>query len=411
MALAPPDRDQPRDHRDQEDLPRQRLEHRQRLRQPDCRRDVAEAERRQRDEAEVDELRLAAAASGCTKNGPSHLVDGQVHEREQQTEQEVDADRSEDGLVGDRAFMCRMRLSVIGSVAVTSSADRQQVGQPDQVCGVRRTAPRARAPRRRRSRSRCAALTRCPVVGSLIATTSATAASSVLPHGAPAQVVDELEQQEVRDQQHEQAGVAVDEADEVVPRRLAHASAAGALHRAHTRTQTGGHRLGFRAMHPRLAEARRELPRAIRIAVAAGLAWWIARLLGADRPGLRGARAAGGDPRRAVRGALALARAHARRDRRRAARHRRRRAVRGLDLRRSCSCSSSGSLIGLVLRTGPELNTQIAISALLLVVATSDADTLRARAHLGDGARLGHDARRGGVRAAARIRCARRSAG
>ena len=59
-----------------------------------------------------------------------------------------------------------------------------------------------------------------------------------------------------------------------------------ALHRARTlgRADRRAHVLGFRAMHARLAEARRELPRAIRIAVAAGLAWWIARMLGADRP-------------------------------------------------------------------------------------------------------------------------------
>ena len=37
-------------------------------------------------------------------------------------------------------------------------------------------------------------------------------------------------------------------------------------------------------MHARLAVARKELPRAVRIAVAATLAWWLARLLGADRP-------------------------------------------------------------------------------------------------------------------------------
>jgi hypothetical protein len=37
-------------------------------------------------------------------------------------------------------------------------------------------------------------------------------------------------------------------------------------------------------MHARLAVARRELPRAVRIAIAATLAWWVARLLGADRP-------------------------------------------------------------------------------------------------------------------------------
>lgn len=37
-------------------------------------------------------------------------------------------------------------------------------------------------------------------------------------------------------------------------------------------------------MHARLAVARRELPRAVRIAIAAALSWWVARLLGADRP-------------------------------------------------------------------------------------------------------------------------------
>ncbi len=127
-------------------------------------------------------------------------------------------------------------------------------------------------------------------------------------------------------------------------------------------------------MHPRLAEARRELPRAIRIAVAAGLAWWLARLLGADRPvfaALVPLVAIRDEPYAAL--SLSLARmlgvivgvllgiAVV--------------ALFGVSTSAIAFLLVAGLLIGLVLRTGPELNTQIAISALLLVVATSDADT------------------------------------
>jgi hypothetical protein len=50
-----------------------------------------------------------------------------------------------------------------------------------------------------------------------------SASSAVRPCGRPTAG-------EVRDQQHEQAGVAVEEADEIVPRRLAHALPARSLH-------------------------------------------------------------------------------------------------------------------------------------------------------------------------------------
>ena len=59
LALADPERHY-RDQRDEEDLAGQRLQHREYLRQPDRRREIAEPERRQRDEAEVHELRLRA---------------------------------------------------------------------------------------------------------------------------------------------------------------------------------------------------------------------------------------------------------------------------------------------------------------------------------------------------------------
>ena len=128
-------------------------------------------------------------------------------------------------------------------------------------------------------------------------------------------------------------------------------------------------------MHARLAVARKELPRAVRIAVAATLAWWIAGLLGADRPVFAAivpmvairddAHAAFSLSLGRMLGVMAG----------RGARHRRRRAWPASRPRRSSCCSSSALAIGLFLRTGPELNTQIAISALLVLVVTEDADT------------------------------------
>ena len=61
-ALPHPQRDEPGDQRDEEDLAEQRLEHGQRLREPDRGREVAEAERGQRDEAEVEVLGLLVRA-------------------------------------------------------------------------------------------------------------------------------------------------------------------------------------------------------------------------------------------------------------------------------------------------------------------------------------------------------------
>jgi uncharacterized membrane protein YgaE (UPF0421/DUF939 family) len=126
-------------------------------------------------------------------------------------------------------------------------------------------------------------------------------------------------------------------------------------------------------MQARLAVARRELPRAVRIAVAATLAWQIARLLGADRPVF-----AVIVPMVAIRddahaalslslgrmlgviagvllgiGVVALA---------------------GVSTAAIVLLLVIGLAVGLVLRTGPELNTQIAISALLVVIVTKNAD-------------------------------------
>jgi uncharacterized membrane protein YgaE (UPF0421/DUF939 family) len=127
-------------------------------------------------------------------------------------------------------------------------------------------------------------------------------------------------------------------------------------------------------MRARFQAARDELPRAVRIAVAAGLAWWIARLLGADRPvfaALVPLIAIRDEPYAAL--SLSLGRmlgvvagvilgiAVV--------------ALVGVSTAAIALLLAVGLAIGLLLRTGPELNTQIAISALLLVVATRDANS------------------------------------
>ena len=154
-------------------------------------------------------------------------------------------------------------------------------------------------------------------------------------------------------------------------------------------------------MHARLAVARNELPRALRIAIAAGLSWWIARLLGADRPvfavivpmvairddtyaalSLSLGRMLG------VMAGVVLGIAVV--------------AVAGVSTSAVVLLLVVGLALGLFLRTGPELNTQIAISALLVLIVTKNANSYARRPHLGDGRRLGRVARGRGVRAAAR---------
>ena len=127
-------------------------------------------------------------------------------------------------------------------------------------------------------------------------------------------------------------------------------------------------------MHARVAVARKELPRAVRIFVAAGLSWWIARELGADRPVF-----AVIVPMVAIRDdtQAALSLSLGRMLGVMAG------VVVGIGVVGVLGVSTSAILVllviglaaGLFLRTGPELNTQIAISALLVLVVTQDADT------------------------------------
>jgi uncharacterized membrane protein YccC len=126
-------------------------------------------------------------------------------------------------------------------------------------------------------------------------------------------------------------------------------------------------------MRARLAVARKELPRAVRIAVAATLAWWIARQLGADRPvfavivplvAIRDDTHAAlslslGRMLGVIAGVLLGIGVV---------------AVAGVSTAAIALLLVIGLAAGLFLRTGPELNTQIAISALLVVIVTKNAD-------------------------------------
>jgi uncharacterized membrane protein YgaE (UPF0421/DUF939 family) len=127
-------------------------------------------------------------------------------------------------------------------------------------------------------------------------------------------------------------------------------------------------------MHARLAVARRELPRAVRIAVAATLAWWISRQLGAERPvfavivpmvairdDAHAALALSLGRMLGVMAGVVLGIGVV--------------AVAGVSTTAIVLLLVAGLAAGLFLRTGPELNTQIAISALLVLVVTRNADS------------------------------------
>jgi uncharacterized membrane protein YgaE (UPF0421/DUF939 family) len=127
-------------------------------------------------------------------------------------------------------------------------------------------------------------------------------------------------------------------------------------------------------MHARIAVARRELPRAVRIAVAATLAWWISRLLGAERPvfavivpmvairdDTHAALALSLGRMLGVMAGVVLGIGVV--------------AVAGVSTTSIVLLLVAGLAVGLFLRTGPELNTQIAISALLVLVVTTNADS------------------------------------
>ena len=154
-------------------------------------------------------------------------------------------------------------------------------------------------------------------------------------------------------------------------------------------------------MHARLAAARNELPRAVRIAVAAVLAWWIARLLGADRPvfavivpmvairdDTHAALSLSLGRMLGVMAGVVLGIGVV--------------AVAGVSTTAIVLLLVAGLAIGLFLRTGPELNTQIAISALLVLIVTEDADSYAVERIWETGVGSVVALARRGVRAAAR---------
>src|SRR5215213_6314106 len=84
LALPHPQRDQAGHECDEEHLADQRLERDERLREADGGREIAEAERRQRDEAEVDVFRLLVRPRLHEERLITELAQREVHEREEQ---------------------------------------------------------------------------------------------------------------------------------------------------------------------------------------------------------------------------------------------------------------------------------------------------------------------------------------
>jgi hypothetical protein len=107
-----------------------------------------------------------------------------------------------------------MRLRVIGSVAVTRSATGRRYVRPTIRVELMTRTRGARATQTP-IRSQWLLWTWWPASGSLIATTSAAAEEQSAADRAPAGVVHELEQEEVREQQHEQRRVAVEDPDDL----------------------------------------------------------------------------------------------------------------------------------------------------------------------------------------------------
>ena len=141
------------------------------------------------------------------------LVHRQVHEREQQAEQHVRAERAEHRLVGDLP-LAQDAAERDGQRGRHEQRDRQQIGQADQR-GAADEQDDRREHRARPDQHPVAAGDLVPGLGIADRDEQRRGSEQRATGRAPARIVDDLEQQEVREQQRQQARVAVDEADDV----------------------------------------------------------------------------------------------------------------------------------------------------------------------------------------------------
>src|SRR3954452_1385609 len=199
--VAHPERPEACDQRDEEDLADQRLEDGEGLRQPGGRRQVAEPECRDHDEAEIDEVRLVVRALLRKERTLGEGCHGDEDEGEEQRDEDEDADRAENRLETDvtmvqdarerhrqrrrheerRGQQVRQteeplrRREEEDAGESDSHGDRNHVRPADAVTGLP-IADRHDESRRREQRA---------------------------PDRAPPEVVDELEQEDVREQEQE----------------------------------------------------------------------------------------------------------------------------------------------------------------------------------------------------------------
>src|SRR5215211_3537049 len=217
-GLAPlphPQRHEARDHRDEEDLAQESLEHRKRLGETDGRRQVAEAEGGEGDEAEVEVLALFVWPRLHEERPFAELVYGQVEEREQEPDQHVRTERPEHGLVG-HTLMTQDAADRHRQRGRHEQGDRKQVREADEL-------RRVDEEHDRRERDCCNDRHGLPTVdrGSGLGIADRDEERDRREDRAadrpPTGVVQELQQEEVREQQHQQARVAVEHADDVAP--------------------------------------------------------------------------------------------------------------------------------------------------------------------------------------------------
>src|SRR3954447_17210043 len=215
LRLPHPEGDQPGDHRHQEHLAEQCFDCHQRLRQPGCRGQVAEPERGQHDEAEVQVLRLLVRA-GLGEEIDAEAGKGDAEEREHEPGQHVRAERTQDRLVGDHPVL--QRALQRDRQVDRDQHRREQVGGADQVARVGEQDERRQEPP-------CDDRGRLPAcqlaAGARVVDRSAESDRSDQrgDERADPLVVDQFEHEEVREQQPEQRRVRVEQPNKVAAGR------------------------------------------------------------------------------------------------------------------------------------------------------------------------------------------------
>src|SRR3954451_12163545 len=216
-VLPSPQGDEPRDEGDEEDAAKQRLHDDERLRQSFRRGEIAESERRQHDEAEVKKLALVVRSCLLKEGVAADSVDRQVDETEHQPYEHEDADRPENRLGGDLPVGEHTRDGH-RQRGRNEQHDRDQVAEADEPVRGREE-QKQRQPDGDHDQHPVALADRMASGRLADRDHERGRAQQRAPDRTPTATVDELEQEEVRKQQDEQACVAVQDPQRLLAHR------------------------------------------------------------------------------------------------------------------------------------------------------------------------------------------------